>query len=304
MPAPHWRCSRTRTLTLDAPRLLAILNVTPDSFSDGGDLPTTEAVVLRARPALAQGAHMLDIGGESTRPGADRVSTEQQIERTLPAIRAIREAGIDAPISIDTTRASVAAAALDAGADAINDVSGATEDPDILTLAAERGAGVILMHRLRPPDQDSYSDRYTDAPTYPQGVVHAVRVSLEHAAKRARKAGCAHDTIVLDPGLGFGKTVEQNLHLVDAAHEFEALGYPTLSGASRKSFVGALTGVDTPHERVAGSVAFTLAHHARGVRLFRVHDVAPHAQALRVAHALRGVSRDRTPATHPDRVPE
>ncbi|MEM1423444.1 MAG: dihydropteroate synthase [Planctomycetota bacterium] len=292
MPShPHWRLSPTRTLTLDEPQILAILNVTPDSFSDGGELHTTDAIVARAQWALADGAHMLDIGGESTRPGAQRVPPEQQIARTRPAIRAIRDAGIDAPISIDTTRAGVAEAALDAGADAINDVSGGTEDPAILTLAAERSAGIILMHRLRPPEHDSYSDRYTDTPVYDKGVVDTVRDALRDASERAISAGCAHDAIVLDPGLGFGKTVEQNIALVNAAHRFEALGHPTLSGASRKSFVGAITGVDEPRERVAGSLAFALAHHASGVRLFRVHDVAPHAHALRVAHALNGLPR-------------
>ncbi|GAB4522012.1 MAG: dihydropteroate synthase [Phycisphaerales bacterium] len=279
--------SPTRTLTLDQPRILAILNVTPDSFSDGGQLPTPEAVVDRARRAIDEGATVLDIGGESTRPGATRVPADDQIARTVPAIRAIRDAGIDAPISIDTTRATVAAAALDAGADAINDVSGATEDPGILTLAAQRSCGVILMHRLRPPDADAYSDRYTaDAPVYEGGVVNAVRSALENLAQRARSAGCAHDTIVLDPGLGFGKTVEQNLALIRFASTFEALGFPTLSAASRKSFIGRLSGVEHPSERVAGSVAVSVIHHGAGVRLFRVHDVAPHAQALRMAHAL------------------
>ena len=290
MPANQWCLSPTSTLTLDEPKIIAILNVTPDSFSDGGELLTTDAIVARAKQALDEGAHMLDIGGESTRPGAQRINPNEQITRTRPAIEAIRKAGIDAPISIDTTRAEVAEAALDAGADTINDVSGGTEDPDILALAAERSVGIILMHRLRPPEGDSYSDRYTDAPVYENGVVHAVREALQDAATRAHDAGGAHDAVVLDPGLGFGKTVDQNLALVNAAQEFESLGHPTLSAASRKSFVGAITRVEDPRERTAGSVAVSLAHYSQGVRLFRVHDIAPHAHALRIAHALHGLT--------------
>ena len=274
-------------LPLDRPHILAILNVTPDSFSDGGELPSPSAVVARAMRVLEEGASMLDIGAESTRPGAERVPADEQIARAVPAIEAIRAAGIDAPISIDTTRADVARAALDASADAINDVSGATEDPGLLPLAAERGCAVILMHRLRPPDADRYSDQYTrDAPTYEGGVVHAVRTALEACAQRALDAGVAPESIVLDPGLGFGKTVDQNLALVRATRELEAIGYPTLGAASRKSFVGKLTGVPEARERVIGSVAFALAQFRAGVRLFRVHDVEPHRQALAVARAL------------------
>lgn len=296
-PAHHWRLTGGRVLTLDRPRLMAILNVTPDSFSDGGTLTTPERVVDRARRALDEGADMLDIGGESTRPGAQRVHADEQIARVVPAIRAIRDAGIDAPISVDTTRVAVASSALDAGADAINDVSGGLEEPDILTRAAECSCGLILMHRLRPPERDTYSTQYADAPpAYEGGVVRAVRDALEACARRAINAGVSRDAIVLDPGLGFGKTVEQNIALVRASTEFETIGFPTLGAASRKSFVGALSGVDEPSDRVAGSIAFALAQHARGVRLFRVHDVAPHAQALRVAHAIRGSQQPSEPS--------
>lgn len=287
MPDRTWKLGNGRTLPLDRPRVLAILNVTPDSFSDAGALPTPESCVARAREAIAHGADMLDIGGESTRPGAGRVPPPEQIARTVPPIEAIRAAGIDAPISIDTTRSDVARAALDAGADAINDVSGATEDHAMLALASERACGLVLMHRLRPPDADSYSDRYTtDAPEYPGGVVDAVRRTLRVMAQRALDAGCAPGTIVLDPGLGFGKTVEQNLELIRSPRAFEALGFPTLSAASRKSFVGTVSGVERPSRRVSGSVAISVAHCLAGVRLFRVHDVAEHAQALRMAREL------------------
>ncbi len=285
MTPPRWRVGPTRTLTLDAPRVIAILNATPDSFSDGGELPTEQAIVARAHAALSEGADMLDIGGESTRPGAARVSAEDQIRRTAPGIRAIRDAGIDAPLSIDTTLAAVAEAALDAGADAINDVSGATEDAGMIALAARRGCGLVLMHRLAPPTADRYSNDYHTPPTYPGGVVTAVRTFLAEARARAIAAGVAPEAIVLDPGLGFGKSVEQNYELVRAARELEAIGSPTLSAASRKSFIGAIVGEEEPKRRLAGSVALSVAHALAGVRLFRVHDVRAHAQALRVAMA-------------------
>lgn len=286
---PAWRLARGRRLTLERPRIIAILNVTPDSFSDGGQIADTEHALRRAREALEEGADMLDIGGESTRPGAQRVDAQEQIRRVVPAIEAIRAAGIDCPISVDTTRAAVARAALDAGADAVNDVAAAREDEDMLPLAAERACGLILMHRLRPPDADRYSHRYTaDAPDYSEqgGVVAAVRAFLRRRADAALTAGCDPEAIVLDPGLGFGKTVEQNLALLTAAETFTSLGFPLLSAASRKSFIGHLSGVDRPAERVAGSIAASAAHLFAGARLFRVHDVREHAEALRVGWAI------------------
>ncbi len=287
-PTPHWRLAGGRLLTLDQPRVIAILNVTPDSFSDGGELDSLDRVVRRARDAQRAGAAMLDIGGESTRPGAHRVPSDEQIRRTAPAIRAIIGAGVDLPISIDTTRADVVAAALDAGAHAVNDVSGGTEDDAMLPLVAQRGCGVILMHRLRAPDKDRYSTQYdaNDRPVYERGVVAEVREALDNAARRAQQAGVPRDAIVLDPGLGFGKTVEQNLALIRGTPELRTLGFPLLSGASRKSFLGKLAGVEQPADRDAASVAVTLRHDAARVRLFRVHDPARHLQALRVARAL------------------
>ena len=284
-----WLLNANNSLTLDRPHILAILNVTPDSFSDGGELATVERAVSRAITALEAGASMLDIGGESTRPGAERVDAKEQIARVVPVIRAIRTTGNNVPISVDTTLSEVARVALDAGASAVNDVSGGSEDPQMLKLIAERGCGVILMHRLRPPGEDRYSDQYKgDAPAYEGGVVSAVRGALRSCAQRAIDAGIEPSKVVLDPGLGFGKTVGQNLELIRAASELEQIGYPILSAASRKSFVGTLSGVQEPRDRVVGSVAITLAQYQEGVRLFRVHDVEPHAQALRVAHAIAG----------------
>ncbi len=280
-------------LDLQQPLVVAILNLTPDSFSDGGKLTTPDAVAAAAHDAIEAGAAMLDIGGESTRPGAARVPAADQIARVIPGIRAIRDAGgalASIPISIDTTLEPVARAALDAEADAINDVSGGLEDPAILTLAAERSAGLILMHRERPPDKDQYSTAYGlpsgPAPVGGDIVAH-VRAALEATLERARLAGVQDHAIVLDPGLGFGKSVKQNLELIARTSELLALGRPILSGISRKSFVGALSappGVTLqPHERLPGTLALSIEHLRTGARLFRVHDVAAHTQALRAA---------------------
>ncbi|MEQ8769354.1 MAG: dihydropteroate synthase [Phycisphaerales bacterium] len=265
---------------------MAILNVTPDSFSDGGRLNTPQRAAEAAARLIADGADILDIGGESTRPGAERVSADDQIARVVPAIRAIRDAGIDAPITIDTTRARTAAAALDAGADAVNDVSGGTEDPEMLALVAERGCGVVLMHRLRPPDTDSFSDAYERAPEYAD-VVEDVRAKLADMLARAAAAGIDAGAVVLDPGLGFGKTVEQNMALIRGTDRIAALGRPVLSGLSRKSFVGRISlGRDSdPSERLEGTVALSVEHLARGARVFRVHDPGPVSRALHAAWA-------------------
>jgi dihydropteroate synthase len=287
---PSWSLAPGKQLALGSPRILAILNLTPDSFSDGGQLASIEAALAAARCAVEEGAAMLDIGGESTRPGARRIGAAGQIARTIPVIRAIRAAGgalAEIPISIDTTLAAVAAAALAAGADVVNDVSAGLEDPDMLALAAGRRAGVILMHRLRPPDADDYSDRYTSPPVYTD-VVADVRRFLAARIDAAVAAGIAPEAIAIDPGLGFGKTVEQNLELIRRADELQALGRPLLSAASRKSFVGRAMGLDesTPADRLPGSIAISIAHYLAGVRLFRVHDVAAHAQALRTVGAV------------------
>ena len=285
---------------------MGILNATPDSFSDGGlHLDPGRAAHAAAR-MVEHGADLLDVGGESTRPGSRAVPEDEQIARVVPVLGAIRGAGIDTPITIDTTRAAVAAAALDAGADAINDVSGGTDDPAILRLAAERGRGVILMHRLRAPEHDSYSDRYAAPPTYTDAV-RDVAAELGRRRDAALHAGVRSDSIVLDPGLGFGKSVDDNLRLIAGTRSLLALGCPLLGAASRKSFAGRVSvepGADPPPptERVFGSIALSLAQFRLGVRLFRVHDVREHAQALRAAWRLAQIeaeaagSREQTPA--------
>ncbi len=288
-----WRLAGGRTLPLDRPRVMAILNATPDSFSDGGTHLDPLAAAASAARFASEGADMLDVGGESTRPGAARVPAEEQIARVVPVIRAIRGAGITLPVSVDTTLSPVAEAALRAGADAINDVSGGEEDPAIVDLAVRTGAGLILMHRLRPPGADAFSDRYgaADRPSY-DDVVRAVRDAIVSKASDAIARGVDRTAIVVDPGLGFGKTVEQNLELVRRTGELVETGFPMLGAASRKSFVGRaqmpVGSAEPPPagDRLGGSIAFSLAQLAGGVRLFRVHDVLEQARALRAAWAI------------------
>lgn len=286
--APIWQLSPARAIHLDRPRLFAILNLTPDSFADGGRLPTPAHARDAALRARDQGADGLDLGAESTRPGAARVDADEQRRRLIPAIEAIRAGGIDLPITADTTLAPVARAALDAGADAINDVSAGTEDDAMLGLAAERSCGIVLMHRLAPPPDDRYSDAYRTEPDYPGGVVAQVATFLEARLGAARGAGIGRDAVLLDPGLGFGKSVEQNLDLIRATPDLLAVGRPVMSALSRKSFVGRVgLGRDSsPNERLHASLALSCLHLAGGARVFRVHDTAEHRQALDAAWAL------------------
>lgn len=299
MPAPTtgvWNLAGGRSIPLDRPRLMAILNLTPDSFYDGGRLPNPEAALAAAARAVDEGADILDIGGESTRPGAQRIGAEEQIARVVPLIRAVRSGPsplAEIPISIDTTLAPVARAALDAGADAINDVSAGTEDAGLLPLAAERRAGLILMHRLLPPDRDRYSDRYERPPAY-RDLVEDVRAFLADRVAAALAAGCDPGSILIDPGLGFGKTVDQNLELIRRTRELADLPlaggsrrFPVLSALSRKSFVGRAAGLagSAPADRLAPTLALSAVHLASGASIFRVHDVREHALALHAAWA-------------------
>lgn len=290
-----WRLSADRSVALDRPVLMGILNVTPDSFFDGGTLQDTESAVRRAVRMIADGADILDLGAESTRPGAERVQVAEQIRRLLPALAAIRAACPNIPISIDTTLPKVAEAALSAGADAINDVSGGVESNDeMLFLAAERGAAIVLMHRLRAPGEDRYSDQYQSTPAY-DDVVATVGAFLAERAQRAMRAGVRPEGILLDPGLGFGKSVEQNLELIARTPELIARAgnpgqvFPLLSALSRKSFVGRVSlGRDSsPEERLPGTLALSVAHRAVGAAVFRVHDVAEHRAALAAGEHVR-----------------
>jgi len=298
-----WQLGNAKSIPLDRPRLMAIVNTTPDSFSDSGAHLEPASAVRAAARFIRDGADMLDIGGESTRPGATRVSADDQISRVVPVIAAIREAGIEVPISIDTTLSQVAAEALDAGADAINDVSGGQEDRATIELASRRGCGLVLMHRLRPPDADRFSDQYAagDQPAYTD-VVADVRASLTEYSRDAVSRGVLSGAILLDPGLGFGKTVEQNLALIRGTKALLEAGFPLLGAASRKSFTGRVSmGSDDadppgPADRLGASIALSIAQLLGGVRLFRVHDVREQARALRAA--WRTIEPENPACTH------
>lgn len=293
-----WALNRERVIHLGRPFLIGILNITPDSFSDGGVYNTPSLAVDRARRMIDEGVDALDIGGESTRPGAARVCAEEQIARVVPVVRAIRASGLGLAITIDTTLGSVARAALDAGCDAINDVSAGSEDETMLALAAERCCGLILMHRERPPEGDSYSDGYVRPPV--EGRITArVIDGLRAARDRAMRVGVASGCIMLDPGLGFGKDVDQNLELITTTDQLLGLGSPVLSALSRKSFVGriSLDRDSSPDERLAGTLACSVLHLWQGARAFRVHDVAVHRESLdaawRVLQARNSGASDR-----------
>lgn len=267
-------------LTMDRPRIMGILNVTPDSFSDGGDLSTTRAAVTRAR-IMATEADILDIGGESTRPGADEVTVDAEIARTAPVIRAIREAGITTPISIDTRKAPVAAAALEAGADMVNDVSAFRFDPDLAAVVAGAGVPVCLMHSIGNPQTMQDDPRYDD-------VIAEVFGHLADRIALAEAAGIPRARIITDPGIGFGKTLQHNVTLLRGLSHYHDLGCPILLGASRKRFIGTLGQADDPKDRLPGSVAVALHGVAQGVQILRVHDTRETRQALTLWMALTG----------------
>jgi dihydropteroate synthase len=265
-------------LALDRPRLMGILNVTPDSFSDGGKFLGTEAAVLQAT-VMAKGAEIIDIGGESTRPGAVEVPVAEEIARTAPVIQALRASGLTAPLSIDTRKAPVAEAALDAGASIVNDVSAFDFDPALGPLVAASGVPVILMHAQGVPatmqDDPSYSDVLLD-------VYDALAVRLA----RAEALGIDRTRIMLDPGIGFGKTQAHNLALLRGLSLFHGLGCPILLGTSRKRFIGAIGRAEAPQDRAPGSIATALQGVAQGAQVVRVHDVAETRQALRLWQSL------------------
>lgn len=287
--SPGWHLGPGRVLTLDRPRIMGILNVTPDSFYDGGRLPTPELAADRAQQLADQGADILDVGGESTRPGSTPVPPEEQIRRVVPVIEHIRARGLTIAISTDTTSARVARAAIDAGTDCVNDVSAGQADPGMLPLVADTGLGLVMMHRLKPPAQDSYSTAYTRDPEYNPGVVQVVRGYLRQRAEAAARAGVNAASILLDPGLGFGKSVEQNAALIRGTPQLRALGYPVLSALSRKSFVGALGKLPeghTPADRLEPTLALSVLHLVQGAMVFRVHDVDRLAAVLSAAWSV------------------
>ncbi|MFN3583655.1 dihydropteroate synthase [Phenylobacterium sp.] len=265
--------------TASGARVMGVLNVTPDSFSDGGDFVAFDAALAQARRLIADGADILDIGGESSRPGAAPVDGAEEIARVVPVIRAIR-AESDIPISIDTMKPEVARAAVEAGATMWNDVTALRHAPHGLATAAALGCDVVLMHMQGEPGTMQEGPRYQD-------VVGEVAAFLAERARAALAAGVRRERIWLDPGVGFGKHVTRhNLPLIAGLPRIVALGYPVLLGVSRKSFIGALDGGAPPDRRLGGSIAGALAGVAAGVAAVRVHDVRETVQAVRVWEAI------------------
>jgi dihydropteroate synthase len=261
-----------------SPKLMGVVNVTPDSFSDGGLYLDPAAAIAHGEELIRDGADILDIGGESMRPGAEPVSEEEELRRVLPVVAGL--AGGGAPISIDTSKAAVAVAALDAGAEVVNDVTALRGDPGMAAVCAERGATVILMHMRGEPRTMQVDPRYDD-------VVAEVAGFLAERIEAAVAAGIEEERIWLDPGIGFGKTVEHNLELLRRLGELRRLGRPLVVGTSRKSFIGKLD-TSPAGERLGGTVASTILAAAEGAEVLRVHDVAEVRQALTVASAVLG----------------
>ena len=266
-------------LPTDRPLVMGIVNVTPDSFSDGGETPDRASAVARAKAQVAAGADILDIGGESTRPGAEDVSIADEIDRTAPVIAALRAAGVSTPISIDTRKAAVAAAALREGADMINDVAALTHDPELGPLVAEAGVPLCLMHAQGTPQTMQIDPRYEDVLIEVFDWLAARMAAAEgHGIDRAR--------LIVDPGIGFGKMLEHNLTLLKGLALFHGLGAPILLGASRKRFIGTLSGVEVAGQRMAGSLAVALHAAGQGAQVLRVHDVTETVQALALWRAM------------------
>jgi len=259
------------------PVVMGVLNVTPDSFSDGGDFLSPSVAVAQARRMITDGADIIDIGAESTRPGSDRVSPAEQIARLADILPAVTASG--AIVSIDTTSADVAAFAFDSGAAMVNDVSAGRDDPAIFALAAERGAALCLMHMLGEPKAMQADPQYDD-------VVAEVKAFLAGRVDVARAAGVSRERIIVDPGIGFGKKLEHNLALLAGVGELCLLGLPVLVGPSRKRFIDDVANVPMPADRLGGTIAACLAARAGGATIFRVHDVAATVQALKVAAAI------------------
>jgi dihydropteroate synthase len=259
-------------------KLMGVVNVTPDSFSDGGLYLDPEAAVMHGRKLAAAGAEILDVGGESTRPGAKAVPAEEELRRVVPVIRGLSD--LDCQISVDTSKAVVAAAALEAGAGIVNDVSALGGDPEMATLCADRGAAVVLMHMRGDPQTMQDAPRYDD-------VVSEVKAFLAERLQAATAAGIAEERVWLDPGIGFGKTAAHNMELLRRLSELRELGRPLVIGTSRKSFIGRVDGSGAG-ERLGGTIASSVLAAAEGAEVLRVHDVAEVRQALAVASAILG----------------
>lgn len=263
----------------ERPLLMGILNVTPDSFSDGGRFEAHDAAVAHGQKLCADGADILDIGGESTRPGAEFVPEDAEMARIVPVIEALRQKGAPACLSVDTRKAQVARAALDAGADVINDVSALAFDPSMASVVAQSGAPICLMHAQGAPENMQDDPRYGN-------VLLDVYDALSSRIESACAAGIARHNIWIDPGIGFGKTLAHNLALLRGIGLFHALGCPILLGVSRKRFIGTISGEERADARMPGSLSVGLEALRQGVQILRVHDIAEHRQAIALWQAL------------------
>ena len=270
-----WKCGRF-TLRLDAPLVMGIVNVTPDSFSDGGEFEDPANAVAQGEQLIAQGAAILDVGGESTRPGSDPVGIAEELARVRPVVLRLSAEGL--PISVDTRNPEVARACVEAGASVVNDISGFT-DPEMLDVAVSTSCGVVVMHMAGEPKTMQAAPHYDDVVAEVGGFLLAQAVALE-------AAGVSQDRIVLDPGIGFGKTLEHNLELLRGLPRLVDLGYPLLVGVSRKRFIGEITGVDDPRARLGGSLGAAIEAARAGAAVLRVHDVGATVQALAVSRAI------------------
>ncbi len=276
----HWKTS-SRELDLARPLVMAILNVTPDSFSDGGKFASPEAALKQAEKLVAEGADIIDIGGESTRPGSAQVSVDEETARVISIIEAIKTR-LDIPISIDTTKSEVARAAIDAGAEIINDISGLRFDERIAAVAPEYGTGLVLMH-----SRGEFETMHAQPPV--EDIIAEVAADFRRSTSTALKHGVAPQQIALDIGIGFGKTLDQNLELLAKLDRLvnEFAQYPMLVGTSRKSFIGKLLDGAPPDQRLSGSLATAAIAVWNGARIVRVHDVKETVDALRVVRAIR-----------------
>lgn len=275
-----WRTSR-RTIGLDRTLVMAILNVTPDSFSDGGRFASLDEAVKQTERLISEGADILDVGGESTRPGSARVSADEEVKRVVPVIEAVAKR-FDVPVSIDTSKAEVARAAIDAGAEIVNDISGFIFDPLLASVCAETDAGAVLMH-LR----GSFESMHSQEPV--TDVIAEVARGWRESLGIAASAGVESDRVALDIGIGFGKTLAQNLELIAKLDKLvdEFSRYPILVGASRKSFIGKILDGSPPDQRLGGSLAAATVAVWNGARIVRVHDVAETARTVRLTEALK-----------------
>jgi dihydropteroate synthase len=282
-PRSHWQV-RGRALALRHPLVMGIVNVTPDSFSDGGEFLAPEAAIAHGMRLLGEGADILDVGGQSTRPqGAEPVATDEELGRVLPVISALCDAHPAAVLSIDTVNAEVARAAIEAGAHIVNDVSGLRLDPAMATMCAAHGVGVVVMH-----SRGGVSDMATyEHAEYGDSFLATMLAELRERVRDVEAAGVSRECIAVDPGIGFAKRPEQSLRALACLGHLVHWGYPVVVGASRKRFIGQLTGESRPAHRVYGSVAAAVAAVERGASVVRVHDVAPTRAALDVLAAIR-----------------